>query len=102
MITVNNNKSKPSKAWVTLITKNSYIQGGVCLARSPKRINSKYPLVVLYTKKVESENDELSIVFEKNLKLLLEEKEGCVLKQIEKVNPTKEPNEYLFKYYNDT
>nr|CAG8602891.1 12007_t:CDS:2 [Entrophospora candida] len=88
--------NKPSKAWVTLITKGSYIKGGICLARSLKKVNSKYPLVVMHTKNV---NEEGLSTFETEWKILI--KEGCILRPVEKVNPTTEPSKYIKTYYAD-
>ena len=41
--------SDSGKAWVTLLTKTSYLQGCLVLNHSLQRVKSKYPLVVFAT-----------------------------------------------------
>jgi inositol 3-alpha-galactosyltransferase len=41
--------SHPEKAWVTLITRSSYLAGAVLLAHSIQIHKSRYPLLILYT-----------------------------------------------------
>lgn len=38
-----------NRAWVTLLTRESYLPGAVLLAHSLHKQNSKYPLIILYT-----------------------------------------------------
>lgn len=42
-------------AWVTLLTKQTYLPGLIILSDSLKKVGSKFPLLVLYTSSLESE-----------------------------------------------
>lgn len=65
-------------AYVTLITKSSYLAGVVVLAYTLKKSQSKYPLVVLYTdslhessvKALELQAEELNLVVKRTEILL--------------------------------
>lgn len=39
----------PQRAWVTLLTRSSYLPGVILLAHSLRRVKSAYPLIVLVT-----------------------------------------------------
>jgi inositol 3-alpha-galactosyltransferase len=41
--------ARPKRAWVTLLTRPSYLAGAVLLAHSLKTYQSAYPLLILYT-----------------------------------------------------
>lgn len=41
--------TQPRRAWVTLLTRTSYLPGAVLLAHSLQKQTSAYPLVILYT-----------------------------------------------------
>lgn len=41
--------ASPKRAWVTLLTRTSYLAGAVLLAHSLRKHQSVYPLIVLYT-----------------------------------------------------
>ena len=43
------NKSSPKRAWVTLLTRSSYLPGVITLAHSLSKHSTKYPLLVLVT-----------------------------------------------------
>ncbi|CAL3973443.1 hypothetical protein PZA11_005682 [Diplocarpon coronariae] len=42
-------KRPPSRAWVTLLTRPSYVPGAILLAHSLQKHHSLYPLIILYT-----------------------------------------------------
>ncbi|KAI9049703.1 hypothetical protein LZ554_005857 [Drepanopeziza brunnea f. sp. 'monogermtubi'] len=48
-------RSDPRVAWVTLLTRKSYIPGTVLLAHSLQKQKSQYPLIILYTPSLPSE-----------------------------------------------
>lgn len=49
----------PKKVWTTLVTNTKYMPGVLTLDYSLKRVNSKYPLVVLYTDSFEEEGHRI-------------------------------------------
>ena len=49
---------KPKKAFVTLLTKSSYLPAALVLNDSLKRVESKYPLVIMSTPSLPSEAKE--------------------------------------------
>ncbi|ORY00500.1 glycosyl transferase family protein [Basidiobolus meristosporus CBS 931.73] len=83
--------SLPRYAWVTLLTRDQFFQGVRVLARSLKKSNSIYPIVVIHT----------SNVSQQNLELL--SKEGCLIRLVDFVDP--QPNRrlnYIWERYADT
>lgn len=46
---MNGDTAPPKRAWVTLLTRTSYLAGAVLLAHSLQKHKSKYPLLILYT-----------------------------------------------------
>ncbi|KAJ5726423.1 uncharacterized protein N7483_007780 [Penicillium malachiteum] len=46
---MSNDEARPPKVWTTLITNTDYLPGLLTLDFSLKKVNSKYPLVALYT-----------------------------------------------------
>jgi hypothetical protein len=49
---------EPRKAYVTLLTKNSYLPAALVLNESLKRAGSKHPLVIMSTPSLPSETKE--------------------------------------------
>lgn len=49
---------EPKKAYVTLLTKNSYLAAALVLNESLRRVGSKYPLVIMSTLGLPSEGRE--------------------------------------------
>jgi hypothetical protein len=52
---------EPRKAYVTLLTKNSYFPAALVLNESLKQAGSKYPLVIMSTPSLPSETKEALI-----------------------------------------
>lgn len=66
----------PKAAWVIVLTStNDYVKGVVTIAHALRRVNSIYPLVVLYT-------DAVTESVKQRLK-----QSGCILKHIEPIRP---------------
>ncbi|KAK9766141.1 hypothetical protein K7432_004994 [Basidiobolus ranarum] len=83
--------STPHYSWATLLTRDQFFEGVRVLAKSLKKSNSIYPLVVIYTSTVSREClDNLSA-------------EGCILRQVKFINPQPERKvNYLWERYADT
>jgi hypothetical protein len=91
------------KAWVTLVTENSYLKGFQCLARSLKRVQTAYPLIVLHPDtsiniSTGQPKEKTSLTAE-DLETI--KNEGCELKPIERIHPTNEPKEYVWDHFQD-
>lgn len=78
-----------TKAWVTLLTNAKYAVGVQVLARSLQKVQSQYPLVVLYT----------ATIPESVLNLL--SRSGCVTRPTQPILPEGRID-YMWDYYADT
>ncbi|SRR6266498_788009 len=91
------------KAWVTLVTERSYLKGLQCLARSLKRVQTAYPLMVFHPDtSIDPSTDqpkERTSLTAEDLELM--SKEGCKLKAIERIHSINKRKEYLWDYYRD-
>ncbi|PKY53309.1 nucleotide-diphospho-sugar transferase [Rhizophagus irregularis] len=92
------------KAWVTLVTENSYLKGLQCLARSLERVQTVYPLIVLHPDtsiniSTGQPKEKTSLTAE-DLESI--KNEGCELKAIERIYPTSEPKEYVWDHFQDS
>lgn len=81
----NSHRIRPTYAYATLITRDSYLEGVQCLKRSLSRVNSIYPLIVMFTP------DSLSPDAVACL-----QGEGCILYPVTRYLPHKE-FEYSYK-----
>ncbi|ORX95088.1 glycosyl transferase 8 family protein [Basidiobolus meristosporus CBS 931.73] len=80
-----------SYAWVTLLTRDEFLDGVRVLARSLRMVNTMYPLVVIHT----------STVSPKCLGTL--SREGCITREVEFINPNPgQKVNYLWERYSDT
>ncbi|RUS18433.1 nucleotide-diphospho-sugar transferase [Endogone sp. FLAS-F59071] len=79
-----------TKAWVTLLTHTKYAVGVQVLARSLQKVQSQYPLVVLYTP---------ATISESVLNLL--SRSGCITRPTQNILPEGKID-YMWDYYPDT
>jgi alpha-N-acetylglucosamine transferase len=91
------------KAWVTLVTEKSYLKGFQVLARSLKRVQTVYPLIVLHPDTsidtTTGQPKEKTSLTAEDLELI--KKEGCELKAIERVHPINRTKKYIWEHYKD-
>ncbi|KAI9591602.1 LPS:glycosyltransferase [Syncephalis fuscata] len=94
-MSTNDSENKPTLrcAWVTLLTRDNYLDGARVLCRSLQNTATPYPLIVMYT-------DTLSESSIERLRL-----DGALLKRIDLITkddlPLPTENEYLWAYYRD-
>ncbi|CAI2174629.1 795_t:CDS:2 [Funneliformis geosporum] len=86
------------------LTESSYLKGLQGLARSLKRVQTAYPLMVFHPDtsidpSTGQPKEKTSLTAE-DLKLM--SIEGCKLKAIERIHPSNKRKEYLWGYYKDT
>ena len=91
------------KVWVTLVTERSYLKGLQCLARSLKRVQTNYPLIVLHPDTsidtATGQPKEKTSLTAEDLELI--KKEGCELKAIERIQPINRSKKYIYDHYQD-
>jgi len=75
------NMSDSTKAWVTLLTKTSYLQGCLVLQHSLVKVKSKYPLVVFATPELPNQAREIL------------QKKGIRVRDIKYIEPPKQGKE---------
>src|SRR5437868_4205977 len=91
------------KVWVVLVTERPYLKGLQGLARSLKRAQTAYPLIVLYPDTsidaLTGQPKEKTSLTAEDLELI--KQEGCELKAVERINPTNRTKKYLWNYFQE-
>lgn len=83
-----NVKVLPRRAYVTFLAgKGDYVKGVVGLAKGLRKAKSAYPLVVAILPDVPVEHRQIL------------ESQGCIVREIEPVNPPENQTEYAMAYY---